>query len=122
MIKTFFYYLQYTLFCRWMLDPRSSKRDEIVSKIKKTDIKPSDELKETVVDPNIEPFSELEGKKICNFCAKKYLLIGPLMKHLKTNHGIDNETTKIVCNKCSKEFNTLKQLTIHKNIKTDCSK
>ena len=105
-----------------MLDPRSSKRDEIVSKIKKTDIKPSDELKETLVDPNIEPFSELEGKKICNFCAKKYLLIGPLMKHLKTNHGIDNETTKIVCNKCSKEFNTLKQLTRHKNIKTDCSK
>ena len=105
-----------------MLDPRSSKRDDIVSKIEKIDIKPMEEIKETVVDPNLEPFSEMDGKKVCNFCAKKYMLIGPLLKHLKTNHGIGDEATKIVCDKCSKEFNTQKQLSRHKNSKTDCSK
>ena len=95
---------------RWMLDPRSSKRDESVSKIVKTDIKPAEDVKETAVDPQLHPFSDINGKKVCNFCAKKYMLIGPLMKHLKTNHGIEDEATKIVCDKCSKEFNTQKQL------------
>lgn len=105
-----------------MLDPRSSKREDIVSKIVKTDIKPAEDVKETVVDPKIEPFSDVNGKKVCNFCAKKYMLIGPLLKHLKSNHGIEDETTKIVCDKCSKEFTTQKQLSRHKNSKTDCSK
>jgi hypothetical protein len=54
-----------------MLDPRSSKREDIVSKIQKTDIKPKEESHKPVVDPYLEPFSEIDGKKVCNFCAKK---------------------------------------------------
>ena len=79
-----------------MLDPRSSKRDEIVSKIVKTDIKPAEDVKETAVDPKLYPFGDINGKKVCNICAKKYMLIGTLMKHLKTNHGIEDEATNIV--------------------------
>ena len=67
----FSYFLQYITLCRWMLDPRSSKREDIVSKIQKTYIKPKEESHKPVVDPYLEPFSEIDGKKVCNFCAKK---------------------------------------------------
>ena len=105
-----------------MLDPSSSKREDIVSNIQKTDIKPKEENKKPVVDPYLEPYSKIDGKKVCNFCAKKYHFIGPLVKHLKATHGIDEKVTQIVCVKCKKEFDTQEQLSRHKTIKTDCSK
>ena len=92
---------------RWMMDPRSGRRAEFIKTIKKVNLKPSFKKNEDI-DPLTEPFSDDGRFKMCNLCGKKYTLIGPLMKHLVKNHGLEEEVAGYKCTKCQKPFKTKK--------------
>ena len=60
-----------------------------------------------------EPYLELDdGSYSCNFCGKKYKMLGSLNTHLSKNHAVANAVS-FECRNCKKKCETQFKLTRH---------
>ena len=67
-----------------------------------------------------EPYLELDdGSYSCNFCGKKYKMLGSLNTHLSKNHAVANAVS-FECRNCKKKvWNSIQTYTALKNLQVD---
>ena len=108
---------------RWLIDPRSKKRNEALKDIKIVQLDSQHEEEVLIAEPlKDEPILfNSDGTFACNVCGRIYKQIGYLHKHLASNHAA-NDLVNFRCQKCDKLFDTKKKLTRHEKNKTDCRK
>ena len=117
---------------RLVIDPRNPARAKLLEKVetsvletKENDLsglesaEMEDDKPMTPSVDNLMPYTMVKEEFQCKECKKVYKKLGSLKTHLEKNHKIF-DTILFICKKCTKKFDTQKQLSRHENSKSGC--